>query len=172
VILVPEARHSRKSPDPNADDIVSNALDWRIDGEPCRHEDLLNCLLPLFMAGLDTVASQLGWSFYHLATHEADRLRVATESSIHSKAVEELLRAYPMVLTGRRVRQDVTFHGCPLNARDIVMFPHPAAGRDNTQFLTREVDLDEGRRGTSRSAPARTAASASTWHEWSKSCAR
>jgi cytochrome P450 len=135
----------RKNPDPNAEDIVSNALNWRIDGEPCRHEDLLNCLLLLFMAGLDTVASQLGWGFYHLATHEADRRRIATEPAIHDKAVEEFLRAYPMVMTGRKVRQDVTFHGCPLNAGEIVMFPQPAAGRDNTQFPdAREVDLDRG----------------------------
>lgn len=125
------------------DDIVSQALTWRIDGEPCRHEDVLNCLLLLFMAGLDTVAMQLGWSMYHLATHDADRKRVATEPEVHENAVEEFLRAYPLVMSGRRVVADIDFHGCPLKAGDTVLFPQPAAGRDPEQFSNpRSVDLD------------------------------
>ncbi|MBX9640066.1 MAG: cytochrome P450, partial [Mycobacteriaceae bacterium] len=54
--LIQQRRENR---DPDADDIVSKAIDWAIDGEPINDLELLNCLLLLFMAGLDTVSNQL-----------------------------------------------------------------------------------------------------------------
>ena len=56
----------RQNPDSRGDDIVSHAIDWQIDGESPTDEDLLSCMLLLFMAGLDTVAAQLSYILYHL----------------------------------------------------------------------------------------------------------
>ncbi|MDT5045860.1 MAG: hypothetical protein QOG75_1713, partial [Mycobacterium sp.] len=61
-----EQRKAARNPD--AGDIVSAAIDWKIDGEPINDMELLNCLLLLFMAGLDTVASQSSYAMLHLAT--------------------------------------------------------------------------------------------------------
>ena len=52
------------------------SLDWKIDGQPVPHEELLSFCLLMFMAGLDTVSIQLAYSFHHLATHPADRARL------------------------------------------------------------------------------------------------
>lgn len=133
----------RADPRLRADDIVSNALDWRIDGEAPSDADLLSCMLLLFMAGLDTVASQLCYSFYHLATHPGDRQKLVDDPSRVPQAVEELVRAYPIVQTARIATQDIDFHGCPIKRGDMVAFPLAMANRDpHKHSRGGTVDLD------------------------------
>ncbi|MET0145229.1 MAG: cytochrome P450 [Ilumatobacteraceae bacterium] len=133
----------RANPDHQKNDIVSFALDWKIDGEPIQDQDLLSCMLLLFMAGLDTVAANLSYIFLHLATHDADRQRIVDDPSSIPAAVEELMRTYPIVQTARKATQDVEFHGCPVKAGDMVAFPLGFAGRDESHYDgAKEVDLD------------------------------
>jgi cytochrome P450 len=140
--LIEERRGNRN---PDADDIVSKAIDWTIDGEPISDMDLLNCLLLLFMAGLDTVSNQLSYAMVHLATHPADRARIVADPELIPKAVEEILRVYPIVQTARKATQDMDFHGCPVKAGDMASFSLAFAGRDQSAYpQARTVDLDRG----------------------------
>jgi cytochrome P450 len=140
--LIQQRRENR---DPDADDIVSQAINWAIDGEPINDMELLNCLLLLFMAGLDTVSNQLSYAMLHLATHPTDRARLVAEPELIPKAVEEMLRAYPIVQTARKATQDMDFHGCPVKAGDMASFPLSLAGRDQAVYPdARRVDLDRG----------------------------
>ena len=140
--LIQQRRENR---DPNADDIVSKAIDWTIDGEPINDLELLNCLLLLFMAGLDTVSNQLSYALLHLATHPGDRARIVADPELIPKAVEEILRVYPIVQTARKATQDIDFHGCPVKAGDMASFSLAFAGRDESAYPNaREVDLDRG----------------------------
>ncbi|MFA1546054.1 cytochrome P450 [Actinomadura chokoriensis] len=133
----------RAAPDPAAEDIVSTALHWKIDGQPVSDEDLLNCSLLLFMAGLDTVASQSSYAFWHLAAHPEDRARLVADPDHVPIVVEEILRAYPIVQTARKALKDEVFHGCPVKAGDMAVFPLSAAGRDESVHPgARRVDLD------------------------------
>lgn len=121
----------RKDP---RDDIVSDSLDWRIDGEPIPHEELLSFCLLMFMAGLDTVTIELNYTFWHLATHPDDRRQIVERPEIIPVAVEEFLRAYSFVPAGRKVMKDIDFHGCPMKAGDMVYTPTSAACRDPQLF--------------------------------------
>ena len=135
----------RAEGNPDADDIVSAAITWKLDGEPINDMELLNCLLLLFMAGLDTVAGESSYAMLHLATHPDDRKRIASDPDVIPRAVEELLRVYPMVQTARKATQDMDFHGCPVKAGDMAAFPLAMANRDDQMFPDgREVDLDRG----------------------------
>jgi cytochrome P450 len=126
-------------------DIVSAALSWEIDGEPVKDEDLLSCMLLLFMAGLDTVAAQLSYGMHHLATHADDRARLVADPSIVPSVVEEVLRTFPIVQTARKVAADTDFHGCPVRAGDMVVFPLGSANRDERTFPdATEFRLDRG----------------------------
>lgn len=136
----------RADPSKHGDDIVSHAIAWRIDGEAPSDADLLSCMLLLFMAGLDTVASQLSYSFLHLATHEADRKRIVADPSIIPVAVEEFVRAYPIVQTGRKATRDTDFHGCPIKKGEVVELPLAMANRDPREHERgSRVDLDAPR---------------------------
>lgn len=136
----------RADPASRGDDIVSHAIEWEIDGEKPSDNDLLSCMLLLFMAGLDTVAAQLSYAFYHLAKHPADRRKLVDDPSRIPLAVEELLRAYPIVQTARIATEDIEFHGCPLKKGDMVAFPLGMANRDpHAHQRGGHVDLDAPR---------------------------
>jgi len=140
--LIEQRRAER---DPAAQDIVSTAIDWQIDGETISDTDLLNCLLLLFMAGLHTVASQTSYAMLHLATHPEDRARIVNDPASIPRAVEEILRVYPIVQTARKATQDMEFHGCPVKAGDMAAFSTALANRDDQEFPDgRRVDLDRG----------------------------
>jgi cytochrome P450 len=121
------------------DDLVSEALTWRIDGEPIPTDSLLSFCLLMFMAGLDTVTIQLSYSWWHLATHDEDRRRIVADPSVIPSAIEELLRYYAFVAPSRKVTADVEHHGCPLKMGDMVLLPLCAATRDPDAF----VDADK-----------------------------
>lgn len=116
------------------DDLLSTAIGWSIDGERISDEDMGAFCLLMFMAGLDTVSIQLAYSWYHLATHEADRRRILDEPEIIPTAIEELLRYYSFVPTGRKLTQDVEFNGCPMKKGEMVSVWIPAACRDPRAF--------------------------------------
>ncbi|MEE2031318.1 cytochrome P450 [Rhodococcus chondri] len=124
------------------DDIVSRALTFEIDGKPVSDEDLLSFCLLMFMAGLDTVSVTLGWAFYHFATHPEDRARIVEDPDLIPGALEEILRAYAIVVPARKVMKDTELLGCPMKAGDMVNFAIAAATRDEAAFENgTEVDI-------------------------------
>jgi cytochrome P450 len=116
------------------DDILSRVLEFEIDGAPVSDQDLLALLLLLFMAGLDTVAMQLSYSFLHLATHDQDRTRIVDEPRLIPSAIEEFVRYYAFVTPARKVVQDTEVAGCPVKAGQMVYLPIASANRDPREF--------------------------------------
>lgn len=116
------------------DDMVSYVLASQIDGAPIPDKDILDLCLLMFMAGLDTVAAQLTYTFWHLATHDEDRRRMVAEPSLIATAIEESLRYYAFVVTGRKVATDIEIGGCPVKAGEMVMLPITSANRDPREF--------------------------------------
>ncbi|WP_216896598.1 cytochrome P450 [Nocardia alni] len=125
------------------DDLLSKAIGWTIKGEPARDEDLLSFCTLMFLAGIDTVPIQLGYSFYHLATHPADRALINSDPSSVSRLVEEMLRVYAFVNPARRATTEATLGGCPIKAGDMVLLPLSVANRDPARYDNpQEVDVD------------------------------
>lgn len=124
------------------DDLMSDLVIAEIDGQPIGDMELLEMCFLLYMAGLDTVAGELGAFFHHLATHQDDRRRIVDDPACIPDAVEELLRAYAIVTTGRLITRDVEWNGCPMKAGDRVLLPTPSANRDDAAFEdSTSVDL-------------------------------
>ena len=116
------------------DDLISRAFSWDVDGRTPTGDEIVNVLYTLFVAGLDTVTSVLSYSLWHMATHPADRERLAANPALLPSAVEELLRFYSIILDGRRVTRDVEVAGCPMQKGDTVLLLAPAANRDPAEF--------------------------------------
>jgi cytochrome P450 len=115
-------------------DFVTHMCRCEMDGAPLPDADVIDILVTLTLGSLDTLKSQLGWCVYHLATHPEDRQRLVAEPELVAGAVEEFLRAYPIVPMARKVTRDVDFHGCPMKKNDMVLLTIPAATRDPRQF--------------------------------------
>jgi cytochrome P450 len=133
----------RKAPRDPSSDFVTLLMDARIDDRPLDEEEFLDICMTLTFGSLDTTKSVLGWSFWHLATHPDDRRWVAEDPAIVPSAVEEFLRAYPIVSMARKLKEDVDFHGCPMKKDDMVLLAIQAATRDPDVFPNPEdVRLD------------------------------
>ncbi|MGX7680060.1 cytochrome P450 [Jatrophihabitans sp. DSM 45814] len=114
--------------------LVTEALDWTIDGEPVTDGDLLSFYLLMFMAGLDTVTAELGYGFLHLATHPDDRRQLVERPELIPNATEELLRLYPIVNVPREASRDTEIAGCPVKKGEFVIVSYPSAGRDESAY--------------------------------------
>ncbi|MDQ7911263.1 cytochrome P450 [Phytohabitans sp. ZYX-F-186] len=124
-----------RAPRDRESDFLTHLVLMTIDGEPLRRKDMLSVCLTLMAAGLDTTRSALSYIFHHLATHPADRQLIVDDPARVPRAVEELLRLYPLVFQdGRKVRRDVDFHGCPMDAGDVVWLGLASANRDPRKF--------------------------------------
>jgi cytochrome P450 len=115
-------------------DLLSVAIGWKIDGKPIPDDDMLAFCLLMFMAGLDTVAAQLAYSFWHLSRNDDDRRRIVEDPSLIPGAIEEFLRYYAFVTPGRKVLKDTEVAGCPIKAGQMVYMPIAAANRDPREF--------------------------------------
>src|SRR5215203_4258195 len=104
--LIAERRQSPQG------DLLSYVLGQQIDGAPIPEQDLLDFCLLMFMAGLDTVATQITFNFWHLATHPEDRRRLVAEPDLWPSANEEFLRYYAFVTPSRKVVRDTEIAGC------------------------------------------------------------
>jgi cytochrome P450 len=126
-----------------ADDLITKSLAIEIGGRPVTDDELLNWWQFLVQAGLDSVAGMLGYFFYHLATHPADRRRIAEQPDIIPAATEELLRAFSFIVTGRKAVRDTEIAGCPVPAGSMVQIVLKMSGRDESVYDgAGTVDLD------------------------------
>ena len=107
--------------------IVSARLD---DGHALTDDEMLSIAYLLYIGGLDTVYSTIGWIFWYLAQDRPlqDRLREHPEQIM--SATEELLRAFSATSTARRVKRDFEFHGVKMRAGDTVHTFLTLASRD------------------------------------------
>ena len=101
---------------------------------PVPDDEIRDICVTLTIGSLDTLKSQLGWCFYHLATHPEDRRRIVADPSLTPGAVEEFLRAYPIVSMARKLTRDVDFHGCPMKKDQMVLVSNQSACRDPRMF--------------------------------------
>ncbi len=132
------AERRRQPLDPEVD-FVTHMSRATLDDEPMPDIDIVDILVTLTLGSLDTLKSQLGWCMYHLATHPSDRRRLVESPELVPVAIEEFLRAYPIVSMARKVTRDVDFHGCPMRKDDMVLLTIQAATRDPRVF----PDADE-----------------------------
>jgi cytochrome P450 len=124
-------------------DLMSQIVVQQVDDRPLTHEELMSIAYLLFVAGLDTVAAALSFSYWHLAQTPDDRKAIATGSTPPATAVEELLRRHSFVNLPRMVRHDGEFAGVQVKAGDLVIMSTPMASRDPDEFADpSQIHLD------------------------------
>ena len=116
------------------DDLISQLLVARIDGNPLDDRHLNGMLRLLLIAGIDTTWSGIGAALWHLARTPTDRDRLNAEPDLMPTAIEEFLRAFSPVTMAREVVKDTEIGGCPIKAGNMVLLSFPAANRDPAMF--------------------------------------
>lgn len=128
-------------------DLISTIATAEIDGEPLDDMTLTGMVSLLLFAGLDTVASMLGFFARFLALNPEHRRQLRADPSLIPNAVEELLRRFPIALLAREVAEDMDFGGVALKAGDMVVVPTPLDGLDDRKF-EQPLDVDFSRKAT------------------------
>jgi cytochrome P450 len=115
-------------------DLGSQIANGEIEGRRLNQGEAMGMLMVLYLGGLDTVASSLGWHFRHLANDQALQTRLRENPDEIPAAVNEFLRAFGVTATVRRVTEDFDFHGVRFKENDTVVLPTFLAGRDPQEF--------------------------------------
>jgi len=134
--IVEQKRHPRT-------ELMRGILSGRMKDRPFNDAEILGICYLLFVAGLDTVSSSLGWMMRHLAIDQTLQTRLRDNPQDIPAAVEEFTRIYGVSAPSRTVAQDMMFHGVPMKQGDDVLLPTYLAGRDPRAWPNPHViDLD------------------------------
>jgi cytochrome P450 len=117
-----------------ADDFTSYVLGCEIEGRKLTEDEVLGTCFLVFIAGLDTVTSALGFQFLHLARNAAQQAQLRENPELIPAAVEELLRAYSIVNMRRMVTRDVEVGGAPMRKGDYVLISTELGNLDPAEF--------------------------------------
>jgi cytochrome P450 len=129
-------------------DIISHIVsqNFQVDGRGLRIEEMLQLCTSVLIAGLDTVVSMLGYFARYLADNPVERRRLRANPEMQRRAVEEVLRRYPVSNIGRMVMRDTVFRGVAMKKGDHVMWPVGMYNFDRRRYPEpMKVDLDRKR---------------------------
>lgn len=122
------------------DDVLSAIAVGKIDGEPLSHKTAISVASTVFVGGLDTLPSVIGWSLRFLANNPEYRRQIIEQPELIPGAVEEFLRVYSVANPMRRVTRDIEFRGANFLAGDRILCSTAAAGRD-VEVFGKEIDF-------------------------------
>ncbi len=125
----------------SGEDLLSAIATSELDGVPLELPMAVNLASTVFLGGLETLPSNLGWSLRHLATDPDARERIAARPERIPAALEELLRLYSVANPLRRAVRDLEFRGARMRADDRIHVSLSSANRDPAEF-GRGVHLD------------------------------
>lgn len=136
-------RERRTSP---GSDLISELTQVKMDGELLDDETLNGLIGFIMVAGLDTVASTLGFFARFLALNPKHRHQLAANPKLIPNAVEELLRRFAVILLAREVNADTELAGVQLKAGDVISIPTVLGGVDARCFVDPlEIDFTRSR---------------------------
>ncbi len=125
------------------DDVLSTIINGEINGRPLDHGEIMGMCLVLYLGGLDTVLSSLGWHIQHVARDRELQARLRERPEDIPATVDDLFRCYGVTTTRRYVREDIDFHGVAMKKGDRILMPTYVASRDPDEFPEPErVDPD------------------------------
>ncbi len=131
------------------DDMISSLLAAEEESQKLSHDELMQTLMLLLVAGNETTRNLIGNGMLALMSNPYQLQLLRDDPSLVESAVRELLRYDPPVqLDGRRVSVDVQLGGRRLQAGQFLVAVIGAANRDPEVFKKPDT-LDIRRTGTS-----------------------
>lgn len=111
-------------------DMLSRIVNGEVSGRAVTMQEAREMGAQMLIAGLDTVVNFLGFIMAFLAVNDDERRWLAADPANIPGFINELLRRFGIVTTGRIVREDYEFDGVLLRAGDMVMVPTGLYGID------------------------------------------
>lgn len=124
-------------------ELMRGLFSARIGDRPLDHGEIMGMIYLLYIGGLDTVYSSLGWIMRYLAGDPQLQQRLRSRPEDIPQAVDEFTRAFAVAGPHRKVTHDFTFHGVLMREGDHVHLPTYLAARDPRAFdHPHVIDID------------------------------
>lgn len=153
--LLPIIHDRRETP---GDDMISDIANGAVFGRKLTDREALGACTHLMIAGLDTVASFIGFVQLHLAENTELRQMLAANPQLIRGALAELIRRFPMVTMIRLVNTDFELDGVVLKKGDLVALPTVLTNLSPELYedpMTVDLDRRVGRIATFGNGPHR-----------------
>lgn len=124
-----EAR--RRNP---GNDFISHIVHSKNNGQPLSDDDAFGLCFNLYLGGLDTVTTNIGWQLRHLANDLPLQRQLRADPSLIPQAVEEMLRAYATVAMFRTCTSPVVVGGIPIKVGEKVIVSTSIGSNDPDVF--------------------------------------
>ena len=116
------------------EDLISYAIQARVDGRPMTDDELIGYAFNLFIGGLDTVSANIGNQVRYLAGNPAHQHFLRDNPGAIKGAVEEFMRVFASVTTFRTCVKEAVIHGVVIKPGDKVATCTTLAGRDAAAY--------------------------------------
>lgn len=124
-------------------DFVTIVTNLDIQGRKITKDEMMGICFLLFLGGLDTVASSLGFHYKHLAENQDQQQYLRKNPDKIPAAIEELIRRYAVVNTSRVATQDIEMKGVQIKKGDWIGISTPLACLDPDEFVNpMQVDFN------------------------------
>lgn len=118
----------------DGEDMLSRIVNGEVGGRALTMQEAREMGAQMLIAGLDTVVNFLGFMMVFLATHDHVRRHLVEDLGRIPSFINELLRRFGIVTTGRIVVKDFAYDGVQLRAGEMVMVPTGLSGIDPDLF--------------------------------------
>ena len=88
----------------------------------------------VLIGGMDTVVTAMSFAALFLARSPTHRKQLVDNPALIPKAVDELLRRFPIVNQGRCVARDLVYKNVPFKTGDMILLPTTLHGLDERAF--------------------------------------
>lgn len=125
------------------DDLISKLTRAQVNGRLMTDEEITGMVSLVLIGGMDTVVSAMAFAANFLAGSPKHRHQLIERPELIPKAVDELLRRFPIVNQGRYVAKDITIGDATMKEGDMVIMPTTLHGLDERIFPNPlEVDFE------------------------------
>lgn len=123
-----------RTTDPRKADVVTGIAHGSIEGQPVSEELAINCVMVLFLGGLDTVTDAIGNICYRMAQDSSLPAHIRDRSWFTAQVDEFLRLDSPVSALGRTAACDTTLGGHGISKGEQVLVSYQSANRDETAF--------------------------------------
>lgn len=128
------------------DDVISKIVQDGVNDKNLTRDTIVKLSCTVLMGGLDTVTASLTYLTRHLALHPEDRARLIAEPGLIPRAIEEVLRRYPVSNVSRQFTQDMDYRGVDVRKNDRIVWSAAMSNLDERKFADAlTVDFDRKR---------------------------
>jgi cytochrome P450 len=127
-------------------DLITKLTQAEVNERPLSDDEVTGMVSLILLGGLDAVMASLSFAALFLARSPRHRKQLVDDPSQITRAVDEMLRRFPVANTGRQVSRNLVYKNVQLKAGDMMLLPTALHGLDERCFPDPlEVDFKRSR---------------------------